>query len=55
MKYLLPKFTLPCSDHVSQEEWDRIFAVGERGLANKRETIKETCKALDPIFIKNFG
>ena len=49
MKYLLPKFTLPCSDHVSQEEWDRIFAI------NKRETIKETCKALDPIFVKYFG
>jgi hypothetical protein len=28
MKYLQPSFTLPCSDHISQEEWDRIW--GER-------------------------
>ena len=25
MKYLQPSFTMPCSEHVSQEEWDRIF------------------------------
>ena len=55
MKYLQPKFTLPCSDHVSQEEWDRNFEVGEHGVTNKRETIKETCAALDPIFVRNFG
>jgi hypothetical protein len=35
MRYLQPSFTLPCSDHINQEEWDKIWSnfyeVGKSG------------------------
>lgn len=35
MRYLQPSFTLTCSDHINQEEWDKIWSnfyeVGKSG------------------------
>lgn len=41
MKYLQKEFTLPASNGVSQEEWDRIFSTLGTELSEPDEEYKD--------------